>query len=360
MQTTLRAIAAHPKLELQIVVTGMHLDRSRGRTAKQIEDQWTIDATVPWPRSDSPSDRAAATGTATAHLARTFAKLKSEVILIVGDRVEALGAAVAGHLSDIPIAHIHGGDRALGQADDSLRHAITKLSHIHFPATKNSAQRIRKLGEDAWRIHQVGAPGIDGIRDIAKTAKPQAKDLTNLRAGEFSLLVLHPTDPDELIEYRNAKRVISETLRAAPQVVIVYPNNDPGAAGIARCWDEIKDDRLIVAKDLPREQFLGLLRDAAFLIGNSSSGIIEAASFGTPVIDIGPRQAGREHGENVFHCTHAPVHIRRTIELVYRAGRPRRFPRRNPYGGERIGVKIAHALASLQINSRLLRKLIAY
>lgn len=358
MQTTLRSIAAHRKLELQIVVTGMHLDISRGRSVKQVTDEWKIDAIVPWPKSDAPTDRAVATGVAAADLARTFAKLKSDVILIVGDRVEALAAAVAGHLSDIPVAHIHGGDRALGQADDSLRHAITKLSHVHFPATKNSAQRIRKLGEDAWRIHQVGAPGIDNIKGIA--AKEHADDYQKLRAGEFALLVLHPINPDETTEYRTAKRVLAETLRAAARVFIIYPNNDPGAAGIARCWDEINDGRVIVAKDLPREVFLGLLRDAAFLIGNSSSGIIEAASFGTPVVDIGPRQSGREHGGNVVHCSYSPADIRRAIQSVHRAGRPKRSTAKNIYGGERTGEKIAHALASLQINSRLLRKLIAY
>jgi UDP-hydrolysing UDP-N-acetyl-D-glucosamine 2-epimerase len=358
MQTTLRAIAEHPKLKLHIVVTGMHLDRRRGRSVKLVADRWKIDALVPWSKSDLPKDRAAATGAATAELARTFAKLKSEVILVVGDRVEALSAAVAGHLSDLPVAHIHGGDRALGQADDSLRHAITKLSHIHFPATKNCAQRLGKLGEDAWRIHQVGAPGIDNIKRIA--AQAPANDYPNPRAGKFALLVLHPVDPDDSIEYRNAVRILSETLRAAPQVVIVHPNNDPGAKGIARCWDEVKEDRVIAVKDLPRQVFLGLLRDAAFLIGNSSSGIIEAASFGTPVIDIGRRQEGREHGGNVVHCSHSPADIRRAIQSLHRAGRPRRFPGKNPYGGERTGQKIAHALASLQINSRLLRKLIAY
>lgn len=358
MQTTLLAIAAHPKLHLQIVVTGMHLDRRHGESAKQIEDKWKIDATVPWSKSDAPTDRAAATGAAITDLARTFAKLKPDVVLIVGDRVEALSAAVAGHLSDIPVAHIHGGDRALGQADDSLRHAITKLSHFHFPATKYSAQRILKMGEDAWRIRTVGAPGIDGIKGSA--AKAQAVDYPNLHAGKFALLVLHPTDPDATIEYRNAKRILAETLRAMPQIVIVHPNNDPGAAGIARCWDEVNDDRAIIARDLPRDVFLGLLRDAAFLIGNSSSGIIEAASFGTPVVDIGPRQAGREHGDNVVHCSHAPADIRRAIKSIHRAGRPKRFPAKNVYGGDRTGEKIAHALASLQINSRLLRKLIAY
>src|SRR6266550_4302922 len=173
MQSTLRAIESHPKLQLQIIATGMHLDPAHGEPLDAIRNA-NIEptATVPWPAASSANSTAAATGKATAALAGAFKKLKPDIVLIVGDRVEAFAAASAAHISQIPIAHIHGGDRALGQIDDSLRHAITKLSHIHFPATRQSARRIQRLGEDKFRIHTVGSPGIDGIHHLSSQKPP--------------------------------------------------------------------------------------------------------------------------------------------------------------------------------------------
>jgi UDP-N-acetylglucosamine 2-epimerase (non-hydrolysing)/GDP/UDP-N,N'-diacetylbacillosamine 2-epimerase (hydrolysing) len=360
MATALRAIRSHSALRLQIVVTGMHLDRRRGGSIDQIlRDGWKIDLVVPWRGGDSPADRAAATGRATHDLARAFASLRPDIVLVVGDRVEAFAAAAAAHLSDIPVAHVHGGDRALGQADDSLRHAITKLAHLHFPATNASAARLRRLGEDRWRIVRCGAPGIDDIRSVA--APPRATRTLLASNDPFALLVLHPTDPNDAVEHARATMILRTLLAARlARVAIVHPNNDPGSGGIARAWDEVRDDRVTIFRNLDRPAFLGLLRDAAFLIGNSSAGIIEAASFGTPVIDIGPRQAGRERGRNVAHVESTAAAVRRAIDRIGRSGRPKRFPARNTYGGRGAGRKIAQALASVQLDARLLRKLIAY
>ena len=143
MRSVLKSIESDPRLKLQIVATGMHLDRRHGRTLEQIPN---VTAIVDWPKSS----RAIAVGTAISKLSKTFATLKPDIVLVVGDRVEAFAAAAAAHLGDIAVAHVHGGDRALGQMDDSLRHAITKLAHIHFPATPRSARRLEKMGEDRW------------------------------------------------------------------------------------------------------------------------------------------------------------------------------------------------------------------
>src|SRR5437016_8842301 len=167
MTSTLRAIAETPSLQLQLVATGMHLDRNHGDSLRQIRREgWKVDAVVPWPAGD-PDRLAINAGMAMSKLAATFDRLKSDVVLVVGDRVEAFAAAAAASISGRIVAHVHGGDRALGQVDDSLRHAITKLAHLHFPATKQSAARILKLGEDRWRIHRAGSPGIDQIRQLA-------------------------------------------------------------------------------------------------------------------------------------------------------------------------------------------------
>ena len=330
----------------------MHLDRKHGKTIDRIRgEKWPIDAIIPW----SDSNRAIATGKAITGLAGAFAKLKSEIILIVGDRVEAFAAASAAHLSDIPVAHVHGGDRALGQMDDSLRHAISKLAHIHFPATKQSAQRLAKMGEDPWRIHRVGSPGIDGILETAATFK-------GVRKHQFALVVLHPVIADDSQEFRHAA-MIAQSLRHSkiPQVVIVFPNNDPGSNGIIRCWKQLAaDPQFIVRQNVSRPEFLGLLRDAAMLIGNSSSGIIEASSFHTPVIDIGPRQFGRERSNDVRSVPYRASAITQAISHIWNKGSPRRGTSQNPYQGNRAGRQIANILAKTPINPRLLRKIISF
>jgi UDP-hydrolysing UDP-N-acetyl-D-glucosamine 2-epimerase len=363
MRTTLRAIQSHPALELQLLVTGMHLDRAHGRSLDAIRKEcWRVDAAVPWSRSHTPVATAASTGAAMSAIAKAFERLRSDVVLVVGDRVEAFAAASAGHVGGRVVAHVHGGDRALGQVDDSLRHAITKLAHVHFPATNASAERLIKLGEDRWRVRRVGSPGVDGIREAAASSREVSAAFPGLKRHQFALLVLHPTAADEAIERRTAETVLRATSAAGvPRIVIVHPNNDPGGRGIARCWDaHEQDERLIIRRDIARPLFLGLMRDAAVLVGNSSSGIIEAASFGTPVLDIGPRQAGRERSANVRHVPAQARAIRFALADVWRDGSPRRFPAKNVYGGGGAGKRIAAELARLSVDQRLLRKLIAY
>jgi UDP-hydrolysing UDP-N-acetyl-D-glucosamine 2-epimerase len=280
-------------------------------------------------------------------------ELKSDIVLVVGDRVEAFAAAAAGHIAGCVVAHVHGGDRALGQVDDSLRHAITKLAHVHFPATTRSARRIVRLGEDDWRIHAVGSPGLD---DLPATRRSSARRFDGL-------LVLHPVDPDDDVEFARAQRVV-RAMRSTPlrRIVVVQPNNDPGAGGIIRCWREHSGDpRIELRRSVPRDEFLALMRDAAVMVGNSSSGIIEAASFGTPVIDVGPRQRGRERSQNVTNVPYSERSIRQALLHIWNDGRPIRFPKRNVYGRAGAGRRIAGALSNLRLDDpRLRRKLIAY
>jgi len=357
MRPVLRAIQSNPRLQLQIIITGMHLDRGHGHTIEQIQsDGWPIDARVDWKRSS----RAAAVGKAIDALSKTFKKLRPDIVLIVGDRVEALAAATAAHLDDIAVAHIHGGDRALGQMDDSLRHAISKLAHLHFPATKTSARRLEKMGEDRWRIRRAGSPGIDGIKQIAASPAQVAREFPGSK--QFALVVLHPMDADDSLEFRRAAMVSNAIEKAGfSRAVAIYPNNDPGSRGIIRKWESLsKDPRFTVRPNVPRDIFLGLLRDAVVLVGNSSSGIIEAASFRTPVIDIGGRQQGRERCGDVQSVPYQADAIARAIGQIWNNGRPRRGKCSNPYGGRNAGSTIAETLAKVGIDAKLLRKIISY
>ncbi|HWP40026.1 MAG TPA: UDP-N-acetylglucosamine 2-epimerase [Tepidisphaeraceae bacterium] len=358
MQRTLQAIAQHRRLKLQIIVTGMHLDRRRGRSIDELRRQgWTIDAVVPWRQSGQQSSVAAAMGRAIAGISRALDRLRSDIVLVVGDRVEAFAAAAAGHVGGRIVAHIHGGDRAPGVVDDSLRHAITKLAHLHLAATRQSAARILRLGEDPRRVHVVGSPGIERIGDDARADH-------HLRPGRFALLVLHPAEANEALEAARAELVLEcTTCIGFDRIVIVYPNNDPGSQGIARVWDRhAGNQRLVLHRNLPRASFLGLLRDAAVLVGNSSSGIIEAASFGTPVVDIGPRQKGRLRNRNVVHVPYSRRAIVAALRKLWNAGRPVRFGRNNIYGGGATGERIARVLAGLSPEARpdFRQKLITY
>ena len=357
MERTLRAIQAHRRLELQLIVTGMHLDKRHGRTINQIRKAgWNIEAVVPWrPTSTDLAALAEQTGQATAHLARAFERLKSDIVLVVGDRVEAFGAASAAHLSGRIVAHVHGGDRAQGQVDDTLRHAITKLAHIHFPATEESARRILKLGEDSWRVHVVGSPGLDGIQEDALPV------LTPASRRRYALMLLHPTSSDERAEYRRARMLLQASRKAGlEEIIAIAPNNDPGAAGIARCWQDHSHDLGSLEPNWNRPAFLGLLRDAAVLVGNSSSGIIEAASFGTPVLDVGDRQKGRLRGQNVTTVPFRQGAIKAALQKVWNGGRPLTYSANNPYGRGDTAGRIARILATIRLNERLRQKLIAY
>lgn len=376
MASVLEAIRNDRRLRLQMVVTGMHLDPSNGNTAGLIAAEgWVTDRVVAWEPNSGRDRRTTArnTGLAIAGLADAFAELASEIVLVVGDRVEAFAAAAAGHVGGLVVAHVHGGDRAAGQVDDSLRHAITKLAHVHFPATRQSAGRLFQLGEDCRRIHRTGSPGLDGIVAAAARADRVAECVGPLTPGRYALLLLHPVDADEAVESERAATVL-RAVASCPfeQVVILYPNNDPGAAGIARTWDAVEakdrpvlppggtDGRLRVERHVPRDVFLGLLRDAAVLVGNSSAGIIEAASFRTPVVDVGPRQAGRERGTGVVNVAYSEAAIRRHLLAVWNRGRPRRNRSGNIYQGSGAAGKIASVLARLPVDDRLLRKLIRY
>ena len=373
MRSALEAIRGHPRLELQLVCTGMHLDPAHGRTIDAVRAEgWAVDAVVPWggghSYNGSPDRNAVNTGTAMGALADTYRKLESDVVLVVGDRVEAFAAAAAAHVGHRVVAHVHGGDRALGQVDDSLRHAITKLAHLHFPATRWSAARLRRLGEDPTSIRHVGSPGVDGIRATAAPWPEVSASFSDLDLPRrrFALVVLHPTSADVDEESRRAGIVVNALRRArVGRAVVVYPNNDPGAAGILRSWDELSADGALrnafaFRRDVPRPLFLGLMRDAAVMLGNSSAGIIEAASFGTPVVDIGPRQAGRERSRNVVNVPFRTAAVRVALEAAWNGGRPRRCRCANVYGGDGAGRRIAEALARTPLHAGLLRKLITY
>lgn len=363
MRRTLDAIAAHPMLRRQVVVTGMHLDPSRGSTLGEIAGHGAVDAVVPWTARDgTPASAARAAGAAMQSLVDAFERLRPDIVLVTGDRIETFVAAAAATLSGRFVAHVHGGDRAVGQTDDSLRHAITKLAHLHLAATRDSGRRIQRLGEEPRRVHVVGAPGIERIRDDAASPRSLRDAGVNLSRRHFVLLVLHPTGTDPRVE-RDRAELVWRALRSAfdGPIAIVFPNTDPGADGIVAAWEKlVRSPNVVLFRHLPRTLFLGLLRDAAVLVGNSSSGIIESASFGTPVLDIGDRQRGRLCSGNVRRVPFDETALARRLRAIVRRPDAARFRGRNVYEGNRTASRIAALLATVSIDAASLRKLITY
>ncbi|MGF1633482.1 MAG: UDP-N-acetylglucosamine 2-epimerase [Phycisphaerae bacterium] len=364
MRRTLVALGRHPKIDLKLVVTGMHTDAAVGAIEGTLIDGRTPDALIPWPQVAGGADvaRAVATGRVSAELAGVYETLGVDIVLVVGDRVEAFAAAAAGHLSGRVVAHVHGGDRALGQMDDSLRHAITKLSHLHLAATQNSARRIIRMGERPEQVHVVGSPGIDGI--VAEAAGPRRlRKLLGTLAGAYALLVHHPTRSDAAAEAALATRLLAVVREQVPGICLIDPNNDPGHEGIRTTWQAAERDpagKVVRFANLTRADFLGLMRDARLLAGNSSSGIIEAGSFGTPVLNVGPRQAGRERGGNVISCGESTRAMTGGLRRLLAVSPEGRIPATNPYGGEGTAERIVKLLAGVPLTPAFRSKLIRY
>jgi GDP/UDP-N,N'-diacetylbacillosamine 2-epimerase (hydrolysing) len=360
MRTTLDAIRNDDRMLLQLVVTGTHLDQQCGHTIDEIRGEeirgegWKIDAVVDWPSGDRTSATLAfATGVAMSGIAREFAKLKSDIVMVVGDRVEAFACAAAASLSGIPLVHIHGGERATGQVDDMLRHAISKMAHVHLCATDEAKRRLTRMGEDAWRVTKVGAPGLDGIKQEAMSLRRQ----TTLPLVVF---LMHPWWADDEWNRQFVSEVVGQMLGHDIELVMLMPNGDPGSKGVRDAIESFSDwPGVKIERHVRRPEFLGLLRDAAVLVGNSSSGIIEAASFGTRVIDIGPRQFGRMHGKNVRHVEAVAAKVGRLFERSLSAS-PIKVRMVNPYGDGKSAGRIVERLAKLELNAKLLNKTIAY
>ena len=359
LTSTMRAIQAERRLQLQLVVTGMHLLRKFGHTVKLIErDGWPISARVRMQDgSDSPLDQANGLSRGVAGIARFVESAATDVVVVLGDRIEAAAGALAAVTTGRVLAHVHGGDVAPGDFDDSLRHAITKLAHVHFPATRQAARRIVRLGESPQRVHTVGAIGLDQLSALLAEAPP-----TRERSGE-AFIIQHACGRAAATEKRTMQALLRAVASVGLRRLISYPNTDRGHRGVLEAIEQHQRssprDEVQVFRSLPRDEYLLALMRADVLVGNSSSGIIEAPLAGTPTVNVGPRQTGRQvGGPSVTHAGESEAAIRKTIEAALRK-RPR-TGRQTPYGDGRAGQRIARILADLPERDALVRKVIAY
>jgi UDP-N-acetylglucosamine 2-epimerase (non-hydrolysing)/GDP/UDP-N,N'-diacetylbacillosamine 2-epimerase (hydrolysing) len=363
LESSMRAIRDRDELQLTLVVTGMHLSPQYGETYRDIEsDGFEIDHKVDMlVDGDSGLSMAKSTGLGILGLGEAFRDIDPDIVLVLGDRDEPLATAVAAAHMNIPVAHIHGGDAVSGAViDDSIRHAVTKFSHLHFPASDRSAERVVSLGEEDWRITTAGAPGLDAIRTDQYVPGEEMRARLDIDSAETLLLcVQHPvtTQPELAGEQMNATLDALESFEAT--LVIIYPNSDAGGGEMIDAIESHPvSEASIVQRSLPREEYLGLLAASDVLVGNSSSGIIEAPSLGLPVVDIGPRQDGRERADNTVSVPHDTTAITDAIRqcLTDEAFRRRARECSNPYDHGPTGVRIASVLAEVDLGEQLLRK----
>ena len=332
---------AKRKLRLRTVVTGTHLTAGTWRDVR--DAGFRIDAKVPMQRRSAVGRDAdvAAMGRGVIGLGKAFAALKPDVVLVLGDRIEALAGACAASVGGIHLAHIHGGDRACGVADEAMRHAISKLAHLHFAATANSRKRLLRMGELPATVFNVGSPSADGLRDIEPAGE-----------GPELIVMQHPIGASDADE----RRWMLDTLRATDSFdrLVLGPNGDPGSRGIRSA---LRASRCQMVDHLPRDRFLSLLAGAKMIVGNSSAGLIEAAVLKRPCVNVGPRQAGREKPASVVDCDYGQRAVRAAIRQALSLDLRRS---RHPYGDGHAGQRIADVLASLDTSSVSIRKHNAY
>jgi len=366
LKPVMKAIKKSPTLELSVIVTGMHLAQQFGYTVREIEeDSFRIDAKVDMLLDgDTGTAMVKSIGNGIISIAQALDIIKPDIILILGDRIEPLAAAITGAYMNIPIAHIHGGDSAKAGLDEYARHAITKLAHIHFPATEKSAERIIKMGEDPSNVFVVGAPGLDTILNEKLIEPTRLSETYNLNLSEPILLVVqHPVTT----EVEDAPDQIRETLEAIVelkhQTVLIYPNADAGGRKMIEVIKKYEKYFFITTfKSIPHKEYISLMKIASVMIGNSSSGIIETSSFGLPVVNIGSRQEGRQRAENVIDVGYDKEEIKAAIKkALYDEDFKEEVKKcKNPYGDGKAGVKITDILSKIKIDKKLLQKRLTY
>jgi UDP-hydrolysing UDP-N-acetyl-D-glucosamine 2-epimerase len=358
----LAALRAAPDVRLLLFVGGAHLVPEHGLTVREIEaDGWPIAATVDMLEpDDSPEAVAAATGRGMRGFAHAYAKQRPDVVVVLGDRFEMLAAAAAALPFALPIAHIHGGEVTEGAMDNQIRHAISKLAHLHFVSAPLHAERLARMDEETWRIHMVGAPGLDRLR----AQPPLSRDELARRLGlpatpPWILVTFHPVT----LEYGETAWHVPElvaALEATPGVLVVtYPNADTAGRTIIGALEAFarRSERVRLQPSLGEVPYLSLLEHADLMVGNSSSGLIEAPTFGLPVVNIGNRQRGRLRGANVIDVGHDRSEIQRGIAAALTTGlRDRLRGAPNPYGDGGAAVRIADVLRRVPLDARLVQK----
>lgn len=358
LKPVMAAIREAPDLRLAIVAAGMHLAPEFGYTVTDIEAAgFTVQERVEMLlSSDTPEGTAKSIGLGVIGFAQHFGRWQPDILLLMGDRFEMFAAAVAALPFGIPIAHLHGGEVSEGAIDDSLRHAITKLSHLHLVSTRHHGDRVIQMGEMPERVVWCGAPALDNLRTLERPDRAHLESRLGMPLSPAPLLVTFHPATHELAQVANDfDALLAALAEDGSPVVFTAPNADAGGRAIRAAIEARlpRHERWRLVVNLGLTDYFGLLTHAAAMVGNSSSGIIEAASFGLPVVDIGSRQRGRTRGANVIHAeadrAAIATAIARARTPAFRAGL---VGLANPYDRGGATPRIITALRDLPLGAR--------
>jgi len=353
------------KLKLQLLVSGMHLSKKHGNTISEIKnDNFPIHGTINMiPSTDSNYAMAIALGKGVIQFAQIFKESKPDINIILGDRDESLASALAAYHMNIPNAHIHGGDKSLAGIDEYNRHAITKISNIHFAATKKSLNRIISMGEFKKNIYLTGSPSIDEVVNHKITSKINLEKKYGLSfSGKEILLLQHPVTTQSKLSKKQIEKTLKAISKLQQTTIAIAPNSDAGNMAIFEALSRYskKFNFIKFFPSLPRSDYLGMLSNCSVLVGNSSSGIIEGSYFDIPVVNIGIRQQDRESGENVINIDG------NSINDIYFAvknslmKKRKNLKKKNIYGTGKASEKIVRILEEIPLDQSLIQKQISY
>ena len=361
LRPILEKIVSRKKLQLFLIVTGTHLSKKHGMTINEIKkDKFKIYQTFKFlPNDDTGFSAAKSLGEGVVQFAKIFKKIKPDINLILGDRDEMLASAIAAYHMNIPNAHIHGGDVSRN-IDEYTRHAITKISNIHFPSTEKSKRRIVKMGENPKFVFLTGSPSIDELRSNKILNKKQFENKYGFQVTKnLIVLIQHPVTT----QITNTKKHIQNTLKAIEYfgytTIIIAPNSDAGSNTIFQNIRHFAKSHNFVKifPSLPRSDYLYLIKNCGVLVGNSSSGLIEASYFGTPAVNIGIRQQGREKSKNVFDAkSESVISIKRAILRALKKNTKPSYL----YGIGNASQKIVRRLEKIKLNYELIEKQLTY
>jgi GDP/UDP-N,N'-diacetylbacillosamine 2-epimerase (hydrolysing) len=357
----MRAVRADAALTLQVLAPAAH-PSAMGWVAPALEaDGFSIDGRLVMPMSsDTPEAFVACVGAGMAGIAEALNRLRPDILLVVGDRLELLAAVTAALACRVPLAHVSGGDVTEGALDNQVRHAVTKMSHVHFVAMQDHADRLRQMGEESWRVHVTGDPALDLLRtDVFMTRRDLAEHLGVSLDAPVVLVTYHPTTLAETDAATEIDTVLAALAPVRGTIIMTHPNADPGHAVIVDRLQRFAEGRrnVHVFDSLGQRTYHSAMAVADLLVGNSSSAIWEAPTFELPAVDVGDRQRGRRCVGNVVH---APCNSDAIVNAIARALQPefRAGLRglRNPYGDGAAAARVVAVLNKLEAGSRLLQK----